>query len=96
MICAACGGVRNPDPRAVSQDPAVAENRAARTRVAFSADALALIASYEKSFGQAAVESCLQEWSGGEGASDPGAQVFKPDFRGFRSFLAECLGAPEP
>ena len=97
LISAACGGgARQPAPGVVSVDPAVAENRAARTMIALSADAKAAIASYEQTFGQALVESCLQEWVEGDGAADPNGPISKPDFAGFRSFLAECLGAPAP
>ena len=92
LICAACGGASNPGSGAVSQDPA---DRAARTRVANSAEAQATIAKYEQLFGQDAVESCLQAWES-DVAADPNAQISKPDFGGLRAFLSECLGAPAP
>ena len=95
LLCAACGGgARNPAPGAVSPDPAEADNRAARTQVAFSSDAQATIANYERVFGQDRVESCLQEWIVGDGAQDPGGLISKPDIAGLRTFLSECLVAP--
>ena len=94
LLCAACGGgVRSADPGVVSQDPAVADQRAARTAVELSADARAAIVGYEKTYGEDAVESCLQWWIEGGESPDSGV-VFKPEVESFQRFLAGCLGVP--
>jgi len=94
LLCAACGGgVRSADPGVVSQDPAVADQRAARTAVELSADARAAIVGYEKTYGEDAVESCLQRWIEGGDSPDSGV-VFKPEVESFQRFVAGCLGVP--
>jgi hypothetical protein len=91
LLCAACGGgVRSANPGAATPDPS-AEQRAERTSVALSADGQAIVATYEKTFGQDAVESCLQQWIEDDGSPDPGL-AYKPDIAFFRAFSGRVPG----
>ena len=91
---AACGGAVKSGTDAV--DPS-ADLRAEYQRFLFTADARTVIASAAKVFSQDAIDSCLAAWVDELGGpSMPNEPIAKPDVKGFRNFLSQCLGGPVP
>jgi hypothetical protein len=92
---AACGGAVTPSGTG-AVDPST-DMRAVYQRYLFTAEARATIAEFAKVSSQDALDSCLAAWvdelGGPSGLNDP---IAKPDVKGLRSFLAECLGTSVP
>ena len=95
LCLAACGGAVTP-----SGTGAVAPSTDLRTeyqRYLFTAEARAAIAEFAKVSSQDALDSCLAAWvdevGGPSGLNEP---IAKPDVKGLRSFLAQCLGISVP
>jgi len=92
---AACGGAVTPS-NTDAVDPSV-DLRAEYQRYLFTAEAQAVIADYAKVFSQSALDTCLAAWVDDEGGqSGLHEPISKPDVKGFRSFLAQCLGSSVP
>ncbi|HEY2436898.1 MAG TPA: hypothetical protein VGH93_06930 [Solirubrobacteraceae bacterium] len=95
LCLAACGGAVKPSGTgAVDPSP---DLRAEYQRYLFTAEARAAIAEFAKVSSQDALDSCLAAWvdevGGPSGLNDP---IAKPDVKGLRSFLAQCLGISVP
>jgi len=94
LCLAACGGAVS-SPSTSATDPSAG----ARAAQAFllSAEGQAVVAEFANDFSQDAIDSCAAAWvddfGGPSGLSDP---IAKPDVKGLRSFLAQCLGSPVP
>ena len=95
LCLAACGGAVTPSGTS-AVDPST-DLRAEYQRYLFTAEARAAIAEFAQVSSQDALDSCLAAWvddfGGPSGLSEP---IAKPDVKGLRSFLAQCLGVPVP
>jgi hypothetical protein len=92
---AACGGSVKPSSTD-AVDPS-ADLRAEYQRFLFTAEARTVIADAAKAFSQDAIDSCLAAWvdelGGPSMLNEP---IAKPDVKGLRNFLSQCLGGPVP
>lgn len=91
LCLAACGGgARNPSTGAVDRS---GDMRAAQEFL-LTSDAGLVIAEFAKVYSPAQLDTCLaayvDDFGGPSGLSEP---VSKPDVKGLRSFLAQCLGS---
>ena len=96
LLVAACGGdVRSTDD-AINRVPQSADQRAARAALLRTPAGAEVIASFAKSYGQDALDTCLNAWIEDGYASLSGAPVQKPSPVFLRLFLSECLGGSAP
>ena len=95
LCLAACGGAVKPSSTAAI-DPST-DLRSEYQRYLFTAEARAAIAEFAKVSNQDALDSCLAAWVDDEGGpSGLNEPIAKPDVKGLRSFLAQCLGVSVP
>jgi hypothetical protein len=91
LCLAACGGAIS-SPSTDASDPSSGA-RAAQA-VLLSAEGQATLAAFAKGFSQDAIDSCVAAWEEDFGGpSGLGEPIAKPDVKGLRSFLAQCLGS---
>lgn len=94
LCLAACGGgARNPSAGAVDRSDAM---RAAQAFL-LTSDARVAIDEFAKVYSQSQLDTCLaayvDDFGGPSGLGEP---ISKPDIKGLRNFLAQCLGGAVP